>query len=148
MTSTPQIITANQLACLFLQGVLRWPTRDTQYALPAVDWLLGEFADYYRAEMKRLGISQWSPEDNDCDNFADEFCVAARRCKARMKLGDKSSLAVGYCEIWANYGQPPGWHSVVWTCTGPQALVLIDPYPDNIRILSRSDYQLIRFAEI
>lgn len=103
-----------------------WP-RDDHYALPQLSWLRGEFRNYYRAELFRLNLTQWSKQDNDCDNRADLYRALAGVCKGHMRLGDGLSLAVAYIEYWNVRAAVPGWHAINAAAIEGGALVYIEP---------------------
>lgn len=101
--------------------------RDTRYVLPRLSWLRGEFRTYFRAELERLGLTAWSPEDHDCDNSAALYAAHAQICKARMKLGDGLALAVAYIEYYRSAVEPYGMHAICAAAVEAKRLVFIEP---------------------
>lgn len=123
--------------------------RDARYALPKLSWLRGEYRRYFRAELERLDLTKWSPEDNDCDNRADLYRVHAQICKGRMKLGDGLALAVAYIEYFNTRAN--GWHAINAAAIAPDAIVYIEPsyeYGCDVTHLTAEEQSSIRLFEV
>lgn len=130
---------------------LQLSIRDARYALPQLSWLRQEFRSYYRRELERLGLTNWSAEDNDCDNRADLYRVLAQVCKARMKLGDGLALAVCYIEYYRSAVAPFGMHAINAAVVEGPRLVFIEPayeYGSDVVSLTPDEQASIRLVEV
>ena len=68
---------------------------DLEYCLTTREFVLGEFSESYRAFNAALGLLQYRPEANDCDDFSDRCYAWAKALFAASHPDKKKTLAVG-----------------------------------------------------
>ncbi len=72
-TSFPTIASDNLIELLSknkIAGDLGSLTLDSTYSLPTKDWVVNDFAPKYMDFIKQMKISDYTTEENDCDNFS------------------------------------------------------------------------------
>lgn len=105
---------------------------DAAYAPPRADWLLGEFASWYRQCLQRLELAAYVAESGDCDDYASLYASLARICHRRGWAGEQpAALPVGELHYFAAALGP---HAVVVALTSDLGVVVIEPQ-DPTRVL-------------
>lgn len=66
---------------------------DDTYAIPTKEWVLGEYALFYKSFLERMGTPGWR-DDFDCDNFAAVFWTMAQ-CGHARAMTKKQGIAIG-----------------------------------------------------
>jgi len=83
---------------------------DREYVRPAADWFYGEFALASGILFGQLGLRQFAPERNDCDDFARGAAWLSQVLHHRTSI-ERTALAVG--EFWYfRKGNPEDEHAV------------------------------------
>lgn len=105
-------------------AVPRGQLADAAYAPPRRDWLLGEFASFFRQSLVALGASTYTAESGDCDDYAALYAALARLCHRRTPGHAGAGLPVGV--VW--YPQRTGGgHAVNVAITSDAGVIFIEP---------------------
>jgi hypothetical protein len=119
---------------------------DTQYSLPAEDWLSGSFASGLGSLLGQLGFA-WSAEKMDCDDFA-RF-AASYAALLHSKSGNKTGLAFG--EFWYTRADGQGHAinvAVIRSGSGELALRFFEPQTQSIVELTKEEIATCEFCRI
>lgn len=98
------------------------------YAVPALDWLLGPFWEFFRARYWATNSDKWKFRW-ECRDFARAYACAAQECwGASNPAGAEDSDALAVGEIWfiPDAGHPEIGHAVCAAIT-EAGLVFIEP---------------------
>ena len=110
------------------------------YAVPAQDWLLGPFYDYFKKQLGGDGLGAWSVRW-ECRDFARAYACLAQICNA-LTTGPapaaEDALAVG--EFWFKPdGSAPGTGHAINVCFTETGLTFIEPQTGLLRPVSDSE---------
>ena len=117
-----------------LPGMALVITADQTYAKPKLDWLLGDYAEWFKAYRWKLGLDKWQRR-HDCDDFARAYAQGCSDAWALTEEGKSEGLAVG--EFF--YHSVNGPHAIVCAFT-PEGRVFIEP--QTCKLLNLSDKEI------
>lgn len=120
-------MTSAEVRIALLQAGIVTPSvfvADVAYKPCRSDWLTGEFDEWFRKALDALGLREWSPENGDCDDYADLYSVLARICHRRTAGSAGTGLPVGI--LWFNR-QGIGSHAGNLAITSDQGVVFPEP---------------------
>lgn len=72
---------------------------DEWYVFPTREFILGEFSDYFEAELRRKGLLEARAESNDCENFALRAMLDAQELHHKTMPGVGIAFGVLKYEI-------------------------------------------------
>lgn len=96
---------------------------DATYARPTVEWLQGDFWDWFKGARWKLGLHRWHRR-HDCDDFARAYCQACADAWALTPGAEEVAEAVAVGEFYYNNAGTP--HAIVAAVTD-MGLVFIEP---------------------
>lgn len=139
--SAPTIITAAQLAEVFEQaGISSFlgSIADKSYCCFALDFIQKEFSAGLAKFQFDLGIKDYKPEENDCDDFAADASFYARLLHRRDKDRPRGAgLACGKFYFRRDDGVN---HAIDWFVVNtPDGLRLIKYEPQQCAVLGLSE---------
>ncbi len=111
---------------------------DFSYNLPKSSWVFNALYPFFRGEMKRWGVLEWS-EKFDCEDFAQTFRVLAKACHHKSS-GSAQGIAVG--EI--DYQRDDGVNHCINTLFTEKGLIFFEPLTGKSLILSDEEIASIR----
>jgi hypothetical protein len=94
---------------------------DSAYHLVKKDWIFQSLYPFFRAEMERWGVVQWSKKF-DCEDFARTFKVLAQACHLKSR-GQEDGIAIG--EI--DYTQESGEYHCINVAFTDVGVVFMEP---------------------
>jgi hypothetical protein len=118
---------------------------DAAYALPAIDWIKGEFSNALRRAVAALNLEQWRENENDCDNFAGLAKEIASICHARSaRKSGYGGTGLAFGEFWYLDTQQ-GHHAINVAIVGnldALRLVFFEPQTGELVTLSEKERSL------
>ena len=96
---------------------------DREFALPTVEWLRSDFAWALQKFYGQFGISTWTPEQNDCDDFARGAAWFAAFLHHRMRRSEAGLL---FGEYWYQKLNGGG-HAINCTIVAGGRVVFFEP---------------------
>jgi len=118
---------SNAIAYLGSQRVMSNIT-DSTYAVPSLDYMLGDFQKWWSARMEIDGLQKWE-DDNDCDNFAFRYYADAQFAHYKSEESTAQGLSVGIVFYMAGAREEDG-------SGGGHAINLIISGKENQRVLT------------
>ena len=122
-------VTASQLRTHLLGAGVLSPAvylADSIYQPPTIDWLLGVFDPWFRKALFAFGITKWSEEAADCDDWADLYASMAKIAHKNTAGHEGTALPVGI--VWFHNWEGTGAaHAVVVALCADRLIHFIEP---------------------
>lgn len=133
------MLTAQQIRAE-LPGTAMVLAADASYAQPRLDWLQGEFWDWFQNARWRLGLDKWDRR-HDCDDFARAYAQSCADAWALTPGAQAEAVAVG--EFW--YHGTNGPHAINLALTDKGA-AFIEPQTGQTVALTQKEISTCFFA--
>lgn len=111
---------------------------DANFNLPKSSWVFNSLYPFFRGEMKRWGVLEWS-DKFDCEDFSQTFRVLAKACHYKSS-GSAQGIAIG--EI--DYERSDGEYHCINTLFTEKGLIWFEPQTGKSLILSDEEITSIR----
>lgn len=96
---------------------------DSTYKAPTLQYLLNDFAPWFKQAMFNLGFIKWGEERADCDDWADLYATMAKVAHKNTEASEGTALPVGV--VW--YRAPAGGHAIVVALCADAQIHFIEP---------------------
>lgn len=110
MTPTPGYLIYNFLVA---RGVSEGNIHmaDAAYVCPSSNWICTTFKKAWLQMLTNLGLSKWTAEEYDCDDFA-QFCDSYASILHRKTTGRPLKTGLAFGDFWYASNQLGGLHAI------------------------------------